>query len=107
MKYAEAVIGNSSSGIIEAPCLGIPTVNIGNRQEGRVQCPSVINCPPIRDDIVQAIDRALSAEFKRTIENMENPYEKGNTANIIKEIVKNYNLEGIIKKTFYDIHFNI
>ena len=107
MKYAEAVIGNSSSGIIEAPSLGIPTVNIGNRQEGRLQCPSVINCQAVRDNIVQAIKRALSAEFERTIENMENPYEKGNTANEIKEILKNYNLEEIIKKTFYDIQFNL
>lgn len=64
---ADFVIGNSSSGIIEVPSFKIPTINIGDRQKGRIQASSVINCEPNKNDILEAIDKALSNEFKKRL----------------------------------------
>lgn len=107
MKYCDVIIGNSSSGIIEAPSLKIPTVNIGDRQKGRVKGSSVIDCPPDKDAIVRAIKRALSVEFKNSTQIVENPYgSDGVTDKIISVIKENINKKKIIrKKTFYDINF--
>ena len=107
MKYCDVIIGNSSSGIIEAPSLKIPTVNIGDRQKGRVKGSSVIDCPPDKDAIVRAIKRALSVEFKNSTQIVENPYGgDGVTDKIISVIKENINKKKIIrKKTFYDINF--
>lgn len=102
MQYVDAVVGNSSSGIVEAPSFKIPTVNIGDRQKGRVRSGSIIDCSPAKDAIVQAIQRALSSEFVRGIRNTQNPYERENTASNIKEIIKGFDLRGILKKEFYD-----
>lgn len=105
LKYARFVIGNSSSGIIEAPSFHIPTINIGERQRGRIQAKTVINCEPEYVSIVNAIDKAVSVEFNNIIKNVENPYGNGNTSeklvDIVKDFVINNKLE--IKKKFYDI----
>jgi len=103
MNLAEVVIGNSSSGIIEAPSFKIPTVNIGDRQKGRLHPPSVIDCQPEEEAISTAINRALSGRFKVSLEELKNPYEKKGTAQAIKEVVKEYPLKGILKKKFYDL----
>jgi len=103
LKYADSVIGNSSSGIIEAPNFKVPTVNIGDRQKGRVQARSVINCSPTRDEIVKSIQQAISDDFSRSIQDMTNPYEKMGTAKKIQEIIKGADLKNISKKSFYDI----
>ena len=103
MKYVDAVVGNSSSGIVEAPSFKIPTVNIGDRQKGRVQTRSVINCAPTKDAIIQALKQALSPEFRQSIQGIINPYEKEDTARIIKEVIREKDLSGILKKEFYDI----
>ncbi|MDF2868539.1 MAG: neuC [Anaerocolumna sp.] len=107
MKYCDVIIGNSSSGIIEAPSLKIPTVNIGDRQKGRVKALSVIDCPPYKDAIVRALKRALSVEFKNNTQIVENPYgSDGVTDKIISVIKENINKKKIVrKKKFYDINF--
>ena len=106
MKYANAVIGNSSSGIVEAPSFRIPTVNIGDRQKGRVQAESVINYSPEKNEIVKSIQIAISHDFIESIKEITNPYEKENTAENIKNVIMKSELGSILKKTFYDIPAN-
>lgn len=101
LKYSKMVIGNSSSGIIEAPSFGIPTVNIGDRQKGRARSASVIDSDISSESIKKAIEIALTSNFN----NIKNPYEKQNTSeNIAQKISffmenENFNL----KKSFYDL----
>ena len=92
---------------MEAPSFHIPTINIGDRQKGRIQAESVINCHPECGSIVAAIETALSESFKECIRNIVNPYGKGNTSEMVADIVKRFLLEEDIqlKKTFYDINF--
>ena len=99
MQYVDAVVGNSSSGIIEAPSFKIPTINIGNRQKGRKQASSIINCNPQKSDILSAINKIYIEDFSKTI----NPYKKENTALNILNKIKNYNLDNILNKKFYNI----
>jgi GDP/UDP-N,N'-diacetylbacillosamine 2-epimerase (hydrolysing) len=103
MKHVDAVVGNSSSGIIEAPTFKVPTVNIGDRQKGRVQARSIVNCSPTKNAIIQALKKALSLEFRQNIQDMTNPYEKEDTAKNIKKTTKKVDLSSILKKEFYDI----
>ena len=103
MKHASAVIGNSSSGIIEAPAFKVPTVNIGQRQKGRVQAPSIINCEPEVNSILEGIATALSPAFIASLSGMTNPYDRSNTVATIVGFLKKINLEGLINKTFYDL----
>ncbi len=104
MKLASAVIGNSSSGIIEAPSFKIPTVNIGDRQKGRMQAQSVINCEPQEESIKEAISLALSDSFKSSIQLMSNPYGDGRVSDKIMEVIqKSLSKEISLKKTFYTI----
>lgn len=105
LKYCEMVIGNSSSGIIEAPSFQIPTVNIGNRQLGRVRAESVIDCGNSVEDISAAIRKAKMLKTEGRICNIENPYEKPDTSwNIISEIKKYLLQSETIEKRFYDIN---
>jgi GDP/UDP-N,N'-diacetylbacillosamine 2-epimerase (hydrolysing) len=105
MKYAEFVLGNSSSGIIETPAFHVPTVNIGDRQRGRLQSESIINCSTETEDIVAAINRAMGAEHHRICERVISPYGDGRAAERIAEksvaIVLAGNID--LKKKFYDL----
>ena len=105
IKYAEFVLGNSSSGILEVPSFGIPTINVGDRQKGRIQAESIINCKPSKQDIIRAIDEAMNKEFREKAQKCVSPYGKGNTAEKIVKILekKLVNQEVRIKKHFYDI----
>jgi GDP/UDP-N,N'-diacetylbacillosamine 2-epimerase (hydrolysing) len=103
MKYVNAVVGNSSSAIIEAPSFRVPTVNIGDRQKGRVKAKSVIDCEPTLESILGALKKALSPEFKKNFEGLSNPYEKQNTSKSIRNILKSFELKGILKKEFYNL----
>ncbi|MFU7516440.1 UDP-N-acetylglucosamine 2-epimerase [Clostridium sp. HCS.1] len=106
MKYCDMVIGNSSSGIIEAPSFKKATINIGDRQKGRTQAKSIINCKPIKDEIIKSINIARSDEFKMVLESTKNPYENGKTSErIMYEIKKILNNSIDIKKSFYNIEF--
>lgn len=103
MRHAELVLGNSSSGIIEAPALRVPTVNIGDRQKGRLQPASVINCRPDADSIFAAIHTALSGEFHDICKKVGNPYGDGHAAErIAKKAVETVVGGGIdLKKKFW------
>lgn len=104
MKIADAVVGNSSSGIIEAPSFNIPTVNIGDRQKGRKQAETVINCVPNEEMIREALAVALSPAFRERIENSINPYGDGNVSEKIMKVIRRVLMSEIsLKKTFYDM----
>ena len=106
LRYCEMVIGNSSSGILEAPSFKIPTVNIGDRQLGRVRAKSVIDCENDVDSIITAIEQAGKLKEEGVLEKTENPYEKADTSENILFALKRYMMNGAsIKKTFYDIPF--
>jgi GDP/UDP-N,N'-diacetylbacillosamine 2-epimerase (hydrolysing) len=109
VSHSEYVIGNSSSGIMEVPSLRRPTINIGDREKGRVQAKSVINCPPRREDIVCAIQKARSSEMRALCASVENPYEKADTAEVICAEIKKYLAEDVndTRKFFYDIDFGM
>ncbi len=103
MRLADVVIGNSSSGIIEAPALGRPTVNIGDRQKGRLRSHSVIDCTHDAESIRAAIARALSPSFKERAASAEHPYGCGGAAERIAEALKRCPLDNIIRKEFYEL----
>lgn len=103
LKYVTAVVGNSSSGIVEVPSFGIPTLNIGNRQRGRITASSIINCSTSIDDISEGMKILLSEEVIRSAKSVRNPYEKENTAEQIFNIIKEYPLENIIIKKFHNL----
>lgn len=99
MSQADAVVGNSSSGLYEAPSFGKPTVNIGDRQKGRLQAASVINCAPLSGEIGKAIVRALAADCSGTV----NPYGDGNSSSRIKDALKKIaEPSTLLKKHFFD-----
>lgn len=101
VKYAAAVIGNSSSGIIEVPAFDVPTVNIGSRQKGRLAAKSVLHCEANRADIERAIRSANEREYKETVEEIENPYGQGNTSEKVIEMIKTLDFNPC--KTFHDL----
>ena len=103
MKQVAAVVGNSSSGIVEVPSFGIPTLNIGDRQKGRIQADSTYNCLPDKDSILKGLDKVLSKEFRELASKVHNPYEKANTAEEIFTVISTYPLEQLNQKHFYDI----
>ena len=103
MKLCAAVIGNSSSGILEAPSFHVPTVNIGDRQKGRVRAQSVLDCEPDRLSIQSEINRALTQEFIQSLKGSCSPFEKADTALSIVGSLAKVELKGIIKKSFFDI----
>ncbi|MFC4386552.1 UDP-N-acetylglucosamine 2-epimerase [Gracilibacillus marinus] len=104
MKYCHLVIGNSSSGILEAPSFHVPTINIGDRQKGRIQADSVYNCKPEKEDILHTIKQATSVEVSKKIQKVNSPYGEGNVSEKILEAIHFHFKKGIeIKKQFYDI----
>ena len=102
IQFVDAVVGNSSSGIIEAPSFKIATVNIGNRQKGRIRAESVIDCEPTEDAISRALEKAVSRKFKERLSLVENPYGNGGSSERIAEILVNYELGGLLDKEFFD-----
>lgn len=104
LKYCKAVVGNSSSGIIEAPSFGIPTVNIGNRQRRRTCAASVINCGNDKKQINAALNKALSSEIIRKASMLKNPYEGERTSEQIIDIIIRVLDHGVdLRKEFYDL----
>lgn len=105
MKEAAFVMGNSSSAILEAPSFGIPTVDIGIRQKGRVASDSVIHCKAECSSILNAMDTALSENFLSIAKSSKNPYEKSGTSEAIAKTIKDSLTKGSASiKTFYDLH---
>lgn len=103
LQFVDGVVGNSSSGLIEVPSFKIGTVNIGDRQLGRVSPHSVIDCKPEVNEIFQSIQKLYSKKFKESLINLKNPYFKSNTSENILKVIKNYPISTILKKKFHDI----
>lgn len=101
LAQADLVIGNSSSGILEAPSFGVPTVDIGVRQQGRVRAESVLHAAPRVGDIVETVRRALSPEFKAIARKADNPYGGGQVAGSILERLRR--VEPATTKRFFDL----
>ena len=99
----DGVIGNSSSGLTEVPTFRKGTINVGDRQLGRLQATSVINCEPTEIQIKGAIERLYSPEFKLNLTKTSNPYGTGGASLKIVKLLKEVSLDGIIKKPFYDL----
>lgn len=106
LQFVDAVVGNSSSGIIEVPSFEIPTINIGDRQKGRVKSDSVVDCEPDTFSIRNALDYIYSDECLLKVKSSFNPYEKENTTKEILKIIQKNNLNNILKKKFHDIEQN-
>ncbi len=104
LKFVDGVVGNSSSGLIEAPWFKIGTINIGDRQRGRIKADSVIDCEPKSGSISKAISLLYSIEFQQSLKNTINPYGTKNASELILPIIKNVDLSGILKKKFFDIN---
>ena len=104
LRCVSAVVGNSSSGIIEAPSFGIPTLNIGNRQKGRIVARSVLQCEISEQAIRAGLEIVLANSFLQLARNVINPYEQKNTAVKIRDVLKTYPLSPVIQKTFYNLN---
>ncbi len=103
MALVDGVVGNSSSGLLEAPALGKGSVNIGDRQKGRLTASSVINSDPNEKDIREAINLLFSAEFQKSLAKVQNPYGNGGASEKIIQILKSTNLNAFPSKTFYNL----
>lgn len=103
MQFVDGVVGNSSSGLAEAPSMRIGTVDIGDRQKGRLAADSVIHCEPDRDSIRAALQRLYDPAFQATLERTVNPYGDGGASKRIVEVLRDYPLDNILKKSFFDL----
>lgn len=103
LQYIDAMVGNSSSGLAEAPSFKIGTINIGDRQKGRIKADSVIDCEPKKDEILKAFDKLYSNEFIDLLKKSVNPYGDGCASSKIIEEIKKVDLTNILKKSFYDL----
>ena len=99
----DGVVGNSSSGIIEVPSFKKATINIGDRQLGRLQADSIINCKPLKRDILNAIEKLYSTSFQTLLDRVTNPYSGTGVNEKIVEVLGAISLDGIIKKAFHDL----
>ena len=103
LKYIDGVIGNSSSGIIEVPSFRKGTINIGERQKGRISGESVIHCDPDKKSIINAIDKLYSLKFQELLLSVKNPYGNGGASSRIIKKLESIDLKGILKKKFYNL----
>lgn len=102
LAHVDGVVGNSSSGLLEAPSFQKGTINIGDRQRGRLQAASVINCEPTRESITTALKHLYSAGFHTGLRNVRNPYGEGDASEKILATLKSAALDGVLKKSFYN-----
>lgn len=103
MQYVDAVVGNSSSGLAEAPSMGIGTIDIGDRQRGRLRASSVIHCEPTAELITHALATLYSPEFQASLAQVVNPYGTGGASQRIVEVLATQPLESLVKKKFHDL----
>jgi GDP/UDP-N,N'-diacetylbacillosamine 2-epimerase (hydrolysing) len=103
LQYIDGVIGNSSSGLAEAPTFNIGTINIGDRQKGRLKAESVIDCKPTKESILYAINKLYSNDFQEILKHVKNPYGEGAATEKIMNILKTYPIPKELKKEFYDL----
>lgn len=103
IKHVDGVVGNSSSGLTEVPSFRKGTINIGDRQRGRLMAQSVINCAPERQSIAAALEQLYSPSFRATLATVRNLYGDGGASERIVQVLRNHPLAGILKKSFYDL----
>ena len=103
LQFVDGVIGNSSSGLAEAPTFKIGTINIGDRQKGRLKAESVIDCEPTKESIKRAIATLFSENFQKMLPLVKNPYGEGNATEKILEVLRDAKLPEELKKEFYDL----
>jgi len=102
LAQVDAVVGNSSSGLLEVPSFRKATVNIGDRQSGRIQAASVINCRAEYQRIADALQQIYSPEFQASLGQVSNPYGNGGASEIVVQVLRTHCLEGVVKKLFFD-----
>ena len=103
MQFVDGIVGNSSSGIAEAPSMGIGTINIGDRQKGRLSASSIIHCSSGRSEIREALQRLYDPMFRALLAGTSNPYGNGGASKKILDVIRSYPLNGVLKKSFYDL----
>ena len=103
LQFVDAVVGNSSSGLLEVPSFKIATIDIGDRQKGRIKADSTISCLPKKKDIDSALKKMYSEDFQNIVNNVKNPYGDGGASEKIASIIKSIDLDNILKKSFYDL----
>ncbi|PUE64457.1 UDP-N-acetylglucosamine 2-epimerase [Arcobacter caeni] len=107
LQYVDAMVGNSSSGLAEAPSFKIATINIGDRQKGRIKADSVIDCEPVKLSISKAFEKLYTQEFQDILQTTRNPYGEGCASKKIIEEIKKIDLDNILKKSFYNLKVNL
>ena len=103
LQFVDGVVGNSSSGLLEAPSFCIGTVNIGERQRGRMRGESVIDCGTSRTSIANALNQLYTLKFRQRLLTVINPYGEGGAAERIAKAIRDFSWKGLHKKTFYDL----
>jgi GDP/UDP-N,N'-diacetylbacillosamine 2-epimerase (hydrolysing) len=103
LQLVDGVIGNSSSGLAEAPTFKVGTINIGDRQKGRLKAKSVIDCEPTKESIQNAVDTLYSEDFQKILQSVVNPYGEGDSTEKIMDVLKNKPIPEETKKEFYDL----
>jgi GDP/UDP-N,N'-diacetylbacillosamine 2-epimerase (hydrolysing) len=103
VKHVDGVVGNSSSGLAEVPTFKKGTINIGDRQKGRLKADSIIDCEPNKKSIINAIQKLYTPAFQNKLSSVKNPYGAGGGSEVIVNILENITLDGILKKKFYDL----
>ena len=106
LQHVDVVLGNSSSGLAEAPSFKVATIDMGDRQKGRIKAESVISCQPQKQSISSSLEKAFSEEFQSGLKDVKNPYGEGGASEKIIEIIKNFDYTDVLKKKFYDINYN-
>ena len=107
LQYMDFIIGNSSSGLLEAPSFKIGTINIGDRQNGRLKAKSVVDCLPNKKNMKRAIKKIYSNKFQNILKDVKNPYDNGCASKKITKVLKKVKLDKILKKKFFDINFSL
>ena len=103
IKHVDVVVGNSSSGLLEVPSFQKATINIGDRQRGRIKAESVIDCEPDKDSISCALDLAYSSDFQESLKKVVNPFGSGGASVSIVKKIEETDLSNLLKKSFYDL----
>ena len=105
LQYVDGVVGNSSSGLLEVPSFKICTINIGDRQRGRIKADSVIDCDTSVESIQSSLNKLFSPLFQEQLQQIKNPYGNGGASKKIVEIIRIFSLDRVLKKRFYNINF--
>ncbi len=107
LQYVDIVLGNSSSGLVEVPSFKKVTINIGNRQKGRIKAKSIIDVQANEKDILKAIELVYSEKFQERLKNVTNPYEGDTSLDEVLKIIKNIDKTKLLNKKFFDIDFEV